>query len=146
MLTYTRHPDLDFTLFLSEGETTINNWLKVVQRYGKEGMTNRELYDLRKHTNLFSNEEIGKILKLAVKNKPLHKPGRKTALVVDNSSKFGLSRMYQMKSEIKGVLTRTRVFYNLGEAIAWLGNDVSQCVQPTGTALLKKRNIYPFSA
>ena len=128
MLTYTRHPDLDFTHFVSTGDTTIENWLETVQRYGGEGMTTRELYDLRQHTNLFTNEEIGEIISLALKNKPLHKPGRKTAIVVDSPSQFGLSRMYGLKSEVEGVLTRTKVFYTMGEAVAWLGNDVAPCL------------------
>ena len=129
MLTYIRYPDLDFTHFVSTGDTTIDNWLETVQLYGGEGMTTRELYDLRRHTNLFTNEEIGQILKLAVKNKPLHKPNRKTALVVDNTSQFGLSRMYELKSEVEGVLTRTKVFYKLDDAIVWLGSDIEQCVR-----------------
>lgn len=91
-------------------------------------MTTRELYDLRLHTNLFSNEEIDKILKVGVKNKPIHKPNRKTALVVDNSSQFGLSRMYELKAEIEGILTSTQVFYKLENALDWLGDDVAGCV------------------
>ena len=128
MLTFTRHPGFDFTHFVSEGATSIANWLETVQRYGDAGLTTRELYDLRQHTNLYTNEEIGEILNLAVKNKPLHKPNRKTALLVDNTSQFGLSRMYELKSEVEGVLTRTRVFYELDDAIAWLGEDVAQCL------------------
>jgi hypothetical protein len=129
MLTYSRHSELDFTRFVSVGGTTIDNWLETVMAYGEEGMTSRELYDLRQHTNLFTNEEIGEILNLALKNKPLHKPNRKTALLVDNPSQFGLSRMYELKSEVEGVLTRTRVFYKLDDAIDWLGKDVAQCVR-----------------
>lgn len=125
MLYYTKHPDLDFTCFVSQGETTIGNWLQTVSDYAAEGMTTRELYDLRGQTNLFSNDEIGQILGVALKNREIHKNNRKTALVVDNGPQFGLSRMYQLKSEVEGVLTKTQVFYQLDEAIEWLGDDVA---------------------
>lgn len=128
MLSYTRYPDLDFTYFVSKGETTIQNWIEMVQHYGNEGSTTRELYDLRLHTNLFSNEEIGKILAVAVKNRAIHRNNRKTAIVVENQSQFGLSRMYELKSEVEGVLTRTQVFYQLDDVIEWLGEDVAGCV------------------
>lgn len=128
MLCYTKYPDLDFTRFVSKGETTIENWLLTVHNYGAEGLTTRELYDLRGQTNLFSNDEIGEILGVAMKNRATHKNKRKTALVVDSVAQFGLSRMYELKSEIEGVPTKIRVFYQLDEAIDWLGDDVSGCI------------------
>lgn len=39
MLEYTRYPDDDFTWLVSKGDTTIDEWLKTVQQYGREGMT-----------------------------------------------------------------------------------------------------------
>jgi hypothetical protein len=125
MLSYTTYPDLDFTYFVSEGETTIENWLQTVRSYGAEGMTTRELYDLRGQTNLFSNDEIGQILEVAVKNQAIHLNDRKTAVVVDSISQFGLSRMYELKSEVEGVRTKTQVFYQLDDAAEWLGEDVA---------------------
>ena len=128
MLSYTRYPDIDFTYFVSEGETTIENWLQTVRDYGTEGMTTRAIYDLRGQANLFSNDEIGEILEMALKNRAMHTNKRKTAIVVGNLPQFGLSRMYELTSEVKGVLTKTQVFYQLDDAIEWLGGDVAQCV------------------
>jgi hypothetical protein len=128
VLYYTKHPDLDFTCFVSKGETTIENWLQTVSNYGAEGMTTRELYDLRGQTNLFSNNEIGEILDVALKNRAIHKNKRKTAIVVDSVPQFGLSRMYELKSQVEGVLTKTRVFYRLDEVVEWLGDDVAGCI------------------
>jgi len=128
MLSYTRHPNLDFTCFVSDGETTIENWLKTIHEYGAERMTTRELYDLRGQTNLFSNDEVGQILEIALKNQAIHEGNRKTAVVVDTISQFGLSRMYELKSEVEGVLTKTQVFYQLDDAIEWLGDDVASCI------------------
>jgi len=128
MLSYTRHPNLDFTCFVSDGETTIENWLKTIHEYAAERMTTRELYDLRGQTNLFSNDEVGQILEIALKNRAIHEGNRKTAVVVDTISQFGLSRMYELKSEVEGVLTKTQVFYQLDDAIEWLGDDVAACI------------------
>jgi hypothetical protein len=125
---YTKHPLIDFTYFVSRGETTIENWLQTVINYAAEGTTTRELYDLRGQTNLFSNDEIGEILGVALKNRDIHKNNRKTALVVDNGPQYGLSRMYQLQSEVEGVLTETQVFYQLDEAIEWLGDDVAGAI------------------
>jgi len=128
MLSYTRHPNLDFTCFVSDGETTIEEWLKTVRNYRSEGLTNRELYDIRLHQNLYSNEEIGQILEVAVNNRAMHTKNRRTAIVVGNLPQFGLSRMYALKSEIEGVLTKAHVFYQVDDALEWLGDDVAGCI------------------
>ena len=70
----------------------------------------------------------GEILGVALKNRDIHKNNRKTALVVDNGPQYGLSRMYQLQSEVEGVLTETQVFYQLDEAIEWLGDDVAGAI------------------
>jgi len=127
MLSYTRYPDLDFTLLISDGYTAIADWLRTVSEYREEGVTERELYDLRLQSNLFSNEEIKKILDIAAANISKHKGDRKTALVVESRPQFGLSRMYELLSEVEGVLTKTQVFYELDKAIGWLGQDVAKC-------------------
>jgi hypothetical protein len=126
MLSYTRYPDLDFTHFVSSGYTSIGDWLNTIGEYGQQGMTSRELYDLQQQSNLFSNDEIKRILDVAVANIPKHKEGRQTALVVGSPSQFGISRMYELMSEVEGVRTETQVFYKLDQAIDWLGQDVVQ--------------------
>ena len=128
MLSYTRYPDLDFTWFVSEGETTIENWIDTVHTYGKEGMTLLELYDLTRQTNLFAVEEIGKILELTLETQSLRPLNGKTAVLVDEVVKFGLSRMYEMQADAEGVSSNTQVFYHLEAAASWLGDDVAQLV------------------
>jgi len=128
MLSFTRYPEIDFTWFVSKGETSIENWLQTVGYYGKEGMTTRELYDLRQQTNLFSVEDIGMILKQTIEDQALRPPNGKTAVVVDEVVKYGLSRMYEMQAEAKGVSSNTQVFYQMVTATNWLGDDVAQCV------------------
>jgi hypothetical protein len=92
-------------------------------------VTARELYDLRRQSNLFANDEIKKILDVAVANIPKHKEDRQTAIVVGSQSQFGLSRMYELMSEVEGVRTTTQVFYELEQTIDWLGQDVCPCFQ-----------------
>jgi len=128
MLSYKRYPDFNFTHFVSEGETTIENWLETVRRYGRDGMTTRELYDLRQQTNIFTNDEIGLILKKTMRDQALRPPTGRTAVIVDKAIKYGLSRMYGIQAEISGVSSKTEVFYQLDEAIEWLGEDIARCV------------------
>jgi hypothetical protein len=79
MLSFTRYPKLDFTWFISEGETTTENWFQTVSSYRKEGVTTFELYDLRQQTNLFSVEEIEMILHYT-HNSESSRPSNTTAI------------------------------------------------------------------
>ena len=128
MLSYTRYPELDFTWFVSQGETTITNWLATVRDYGAEGMTTRELYVLTQQTNLFSVEDIGQILTQTMEDQDLRLSDGKTAIVVDEVVKFGLARMYEMRAEAEGASANTQVFHHLEAAVSWLGDDVTRCV------------------
>ena len=128
MLIYTRHPDLDFTYFVSEGETTIENWLESLTEYANEGMTTRELYDLRQQTNLFSTEGTGMIINRSVMVKHLHPPNGRTAVVVDDVVKYGIAEIYALQAKNHEELSEIKVFFTLGEAIGWLGNDVARCL------------------
>lgn len=128
MLSYTRHPDLDFTYFISIGKTTIENWLETVGKYGQDGMTTLELYDLRSQTNIFTNDEVGMILQQTMKDQALRPPKGKTAVVVDKAVKYGLTRMYEMQAEIENASSTTEVFYKLDDALDWLGGDVAGCI------------------
>lgn len=128
MLTYTRYPEFDFTCFVSKGETTIEDWLQAITNYGAEGMTTLELYDLRQQTNLFSVEEISRILKRTLSDKDLRPPKGKTAVLVDEAVKFGLARMYEMRAEAEDISSNTQVFLGLDQALDWLGEDVARCI------------------
>lgn len=128
MLTYTRYPEIDFTCFVSKGETTIEDWLQTITNYGAEGMTTRELYDLRQQTNLFSAEEISRLLNQTINDQDLRPPEGKTAVMVDEAVKFGLARMYEMQAEAQDVSSTTQVFLELDQALDWLGEDVARCI------------------
>lgn len=126
MLEYTRYPEADFTWFVLTGDTTINAWLRTVQRYGSIGMTRYELYDSRSRATPFSREEIEQILHQTIQEMPLRpSPGGKTATVVNETLKYGLVRRYDALAEREGITTETRPFYDMAEAVQWLGNSIA---------------------
>ena len=125
MMTYTRHPKHDFTLFISEGNTTIDEWLDTVGRYSNtEGISRLELYDLRAHTNLFSNDEIEQLLLHALDNSNIRPKNNRTALLTNQGVLYGLFRMYESLTKIEGIENNdTEVFDNLEDAVEWLGEQ-----------------------
>ena len=130
MITYTRHPEHDLTLFVSKGDTTIDEWLDTLKQYGAEGITKYELFDLKHHSNLFSSQEIERIIGFVSNNAKYRPPETKTALVVDKAAMYGVSRVYDILAEIEGIEGLvTEVFYNIDEAIEWLGEQVKDTLQ-----------------
>jgi hypothetical protein len=129
MMTYTRHSGHDFTLFVSIGDTSIDEWLDTIARYSAGGISRLELYDLREHTNLFSNDEIEMILAHAIKNTDIRPKENKTAIVVSGEAQFGLSRMYEGIATVEGLENNeTMAFYNVEEAVAWLGDPAKDAL------------------
>jgi hypothetical protein len=130
MMTYTRHPEQDFTLFVSTGDTSLDEWLDTVSRYSTKGISRLELYDLREHTNLFSNDEIGLILAHAFKNTKIRPIGNKTAILVKGEAQFGLSRMYEGIAMVEGLQhNETMAFYKIEEALEWLGEPAKDALK-----------------
>ena len=127
MMTYSRRPKHDFTLFISEGNTTIDEWLDTVGRYSTiEGISRLELYDLRKHTHLFSKDEIEQLLLHALDNYRIRPKNNRTALLVSQGVLYGLSRMYESLTKIEGIKNNeTEVFDNLEDAVEWLGEQAT---------------------
>ena len=133
MMRYTRHSEHDFTLFVSIGDTTIDEWLDTIARYSMEGISRLELYDLREHTNLFSNDEIEMILAHAIKNTNIRPKENKTAIVVSGEAQFGLSRMYAGIAMVEGLENNeTMAFYTMEQAVAWLGGPAKDAMNGQG--------------
>ena len=129
MMTFTRYPEQDFTLFVSKGNTSIEEWLAVEKSSRSEGLTRLELYDLRLHTNLFSNDEIEMILAESVIHHRHRPPDAKTAVLVSEAAQFGLSRMYELKAEVEGIEFPTEIYYDLTEALDGLGDAVKDLLK-----------------
>jgi hypothetical protein len=128
VLRYTRYPEFDFTWFVSEGHTPIGDWLETVRRYGMEGMTRFELYDLRGHITVFSPDDIGEILKQTIADIDLRPPGGKTAVVVNDVVQLGLTALYSAYAKSYGITTETNEFSDVRDAAAWLGKDIAVLV------------------
>jgi len=129
MMTYTLHSEHDFTLFVSKGDTTIDKWLDAIAQYSTAGISRLELYDLREHTNLFSNDEIEMILAHAVKNTNIRPNGNRTAILVSGEAQYGLSRMYEGIAMVEGLQNNdTMAFYNMEEAVEWLGEPAKDAL------------------
>jgi len=129
MLTYTIFPDYDFTLFVSQGDTQADEWIKTLISYGTKGITRYELFDLRQHTYLFSTQEVEKILNLTIRNTEHRPQETKTAIVVDKAAMYGISRIYDILAEIEGIEGLvTEVFYDIGEAVEWLGEQIKKAM------------------
>lgn len=124
-MTYTRYPEQDFTLFISKGDTTIDDWIDTIGRYSAtEGISRLELYDLRTHTNLFSNDEIERLLFHALDNTNIRPKNNRTALLVNQGVLYGLSRMYESMTKVEGIENNdTEVFDTLEDAVEWLGEQ-----------------------
>jgi len=88
-------------------------------------MTRYELYDLRSQAKPFSTDEIEQIVHQSLHDGPLRPPDGKTAIVVDASLKYGLVRMYEALAEREGITTETRPFYDMAEALQWLGDPIA---------------------
>jgi hypothetical protein len=126
MLVYTRYPDYDFTWFVLKSDVPIAKWLATIQQYSREGMTRFELYDLRARDASFTTEEIQSIVQQTLQHGPLRPARAKTAIVVNETLKFGLVRMYESFAALEGITTETRPFYDLTEAVGWLGKGIDQ--------------------
>ena len=129
MMSYTRHSEQDFTLFVSIGATSIDEWLDTIAGYSARRISRLELYDLREHTNLFSNDEIEMILAHAIKNTNIRPKENKTAIVVSGEVQFGLSRMYEGIAKVEGLENNeTMAFYNMDQAVEWLGRPAKEAL------------------
>ena len=126
MLAYTRYPDHDFTWFDLKGDIPIAKWLATIQQYSREGMTRFELYDLRARAAPFTTEEIRAIVDQTLQHGPLRPANSKTAIVVSETLKYGLVRMFESFAALEGITTETRPFYDLTEAVRWLGHRIEK--------------------
>lgn len=127
MITYTRHPEHDFTLFVSKGKTTIEEWVDTVGRYSTGGISRLELYDLRTHTNFFSKDEIERLIHHAINNVNIRPEENRTAILVSEAALYGVSRMYEGLAQVSGLEdNETKAFYNLKDAVEWLGEQAKE--------------------
>lgn len=123
-LQFTRHPELDFTLFVGGPELTLAGWMEAMEAYAAAGATRHELYDLRLVGDGIGPDEVRQLVDHAKKSSHLREPGSMTALCVTREVQVGLSRMYELSTE-GHVNWETAVFVDMEAARTWLGIDLA---------------------
>ena len=83
----------------------------------------RELVDLRAVEKIEASiESIGIIICLDIENRDKFE-GMKTAIVAPGDLLFGLSKIFEVRSEVQGSPSTINVFRTMDEAKGWLGID-----------------------
>jgi hypothetical protein len=113
----------DLTVFTLSGEVSFQEFMSVLNDYGRQGPTFLELYDLR----LIGGErlttgEMNSLADFLSKHPDLRAPGNKTAIVVSEDIDYGFSRMISILTEDTTVYN-IEVFRDIDEAWKWLAVD-----------------------
>jgi hypothetical protein len=113
-MTITSHVDevKDLTVFKVTGILTFDETMPIVKAFYEEDPTKHVLWDLTETADIqITNEEIDAIISFGPRYQGKRKPG-KTAMVAQKDFYFGLSRMFEMQSNIKGAPHEIMVFRN----------------------------------
>ena len=110
----------NLTTFYLSGEVTFQEFMKILNAYGKRGATVLELYDARLiEGKRLSNDEMNLLAEYLAKYSDKRVSGSKTAIVVSESLDYGLSRMITILTE-DSTTYDIEVFRDIAEAYKWL--------------------------
>jgi hypothetical protein len=114
-------PSRDLTVVKATGKMTSDDFLDWTANYYSGSTTLHVLWDLSE-ANL-SELNTGNIRDDAKLTKSLadKRKGGKTAIVSGNALEYGLSRMLETFYEMEEVPFEVQVFYNINDAMEWLG-------------------------
>ena len=113
----------NLTTFNLSGEVTFQEFMKILNAYGKRGATIKELYDARSiEGKRLSNDEMNMLAEYLAKYSDKRASGSKTAIVVSESLDYGLSRMITILTEDTTTYD-IEVFRDIAEAYKWLENS-----------------------
>jgi len=120
-----QYNDLDLTIHEATEPTDTDEITSLLKDFYRNRVTTYLIWDLNKGGNPeLSQNDILKIIGISREYSAQRKAG-KTAIVTNNDLYFGISRMYEMHSEIESDLSlQVKVFRNFKEAIAWFGIKV----------------------
>lgn len=108
------------TTFTVSGKLTLPELIGVLGRYGRNGPTRYELYDLRSLTGeRLSSADIHSLIAFFGKYPKARPPESKTAVLVASNIDFGIGRMVSMISDGQ-VPFKIDVFRSLDKALSWL--------------------------
>jgi len=117
-----QYKDLDLTIHEATEQVNTHDIISLLKDFYQNRVTTYLIWDLNKGGNPeLSRNEIKKIIGISIKFSSQRKTG-KTAIVTDNDLYYGLSRTYEIYSEMeKDLSLQVRVFRNFKQAIAWFG-------------------------
>lgn len=115
----------NLTIFSVCGVLTAEEVIKVLDAFFSNKITKNILWDFTKaDVSKVTQKDMEQIINLGKAKAHLRKNG-KTALIVKNKLSYGMSRKYEILSEIEQHQIQHRVFTDLDEAIAWLESTES---------------------
>lgn len=126
MLKYQKYDDLDFTFFVGESETSLEDWMTLLREYSEAGTTKYELYDLREVTGGLDDLDVRRIASFSEQHRDDRPPGSKTAIVVNRALNRWLVRLYSILSQVARVNWETKEFSTIHAATDWLGINLSE--------------------
>ena len=110
----------DLTIVKVTGVLSFDEAMPVIKDFYDGNPTKNVLWDLNAVTEIqITTEEVEAIASFGPRYQGKRKSG-KTALVARKDVYYGLSRMFEIQSNIKGAPYQTTVFRNLEEAYQWL--------------------------
>jgi len=126
-----QYKDLDLTIHEATEQINTLDIISLLKDFYQSRVTTFLIWDLNKGGNPeLSENEIKKIIGISIEYGSQRKNG-KTAIVTDNDLYYGLSRMYEMYSEMEIDLSlQVRVFRNIEQAIAWFGINIKDSWVP----------------
>ena len=111
---------LDLTIFKAIGEVSFKEQMNVLKLFYEGSPTKNVIWDFMEmdEPNI-SNDELHAIVEYTKAHSAQRKKGR-TALVVNTTFKYGLSRMASIFAEIESIPWIMNVFKDIDAAMAWV--------------------------
>lgn len=110
----------DLTTFTVEGRVKVNDLIQGVENFYQGEYTLNVLVDLALAD--LSGIEGPQVDQLSLTSKKYAhlRPDGKTAIVISRTVDYGMSRMFEIHTEIRNIPLRYHVFFDIKEAQAWL--------------------------
>lgn len=117
---------LNLTEFIISGPTTSAELLATVQEFWEDEPTKYAMWDLLlADFQSFNASDMSKVAEYT--QKQAHKrPGGRTAFAVSSDFMFGMTRMYEIISDVTAYPIEHRIFRDVSEAREWLLKNTPQ--------------------
>jgi len=112
--------DKKLTIFTVTGKPTFQEAMETFKEFYTGTPTRNVLWDFRKASLAFISAENAEVLLDFTKHHVKSRAGGKTAALVSNELDYGISRMIQISTELKGIPLKIEVFRSVEEVNQWL--------------------------